>query len=71
MIFHRISRVKAEALRDEIWICARQLIHYRATLDSGGDPAVVGQWIAETQARKLAADARLTAPGGERGRYRR
>jgi len=30
------------------------------------DPAVVGQWISETQARKLAADARLRAATGTR-----
>jgi hypothetical protein len=35
-------------------------------LDSGADPAVVGQWITETQARKLAADARLRAATGAR-----
>ena len=33
-------------------------------LNSGADPAVVGQWITETQARKLAADARLRAATG-------
>ena len=37
---------------------------YRGALDSGADPAVVGQWITETQARKLAADARLRAATG-------
>ena len=35
----------------------RQLWSYRATLDAGGDPAVVSQWITETQAKKLAAEA--------------
>ena len=35
-----------------------------AALDSEADPAVVGQWITETQARKLAADARLRAATG-------
>jgi len=39
---------------------------YRAALDSGADPFVVGQWITETQARKLAADARLRAATGTR-----
>jgi len=36
-----------------------QLAQYRAALDGGGDPAVIGVWISETQAKKLAADARL------------
>ncbi len=39
----------------------RQLTQYRAALDAGSDPAVVGPWITETQARKLAAEARLRA----------
>ena len=39
---------------------------YRAALDSEADPAVVGQWITETQARKLAANARLRAATGTR-----
>ena len=53
-------------LREEITGYGRQLGQYRAALDSGGDPAVVGQWISETQARKLAADARLRALTGTR-----
>jgi site-specific DNA recombinase len=52
---------EAEALGEEIRTCTRQLAQYRATLDKGGAPAVVGQWITETQARKLAAEARLAA----------
>jgi site-specific DNA recombinase len=35
-------------------------------LDSGADPAVVGQWITESQVRKLAAGARLRAATGAR-----
>jgi hypothetical protein len=45
------------SLREEISTCEQKLAQYRAALDSGADPAVVGQWITETQARKLAADA--------------
>jgi hypothetical protein len=62
---------EAQNLRDEIQTCARQLSQYRATLDNGGDPAVVGQWITETQARKLAAEARLTAAEGTKAAPRR
>ena len=39
------------------WCC-------RATLDAGADPAVVIQWITETQVKKLAAEARLHALPG-------
>ena len=52
--------------REEIGTCDQKLAQYRAALDSGADPAVVGQWITETQARKLAADARLRAATGTR-----
>ena len=54
------------ALEDEIKDCGQKLAQYRKALDSGADPAVVGQWITETQARKLAADARLRAATGTR-----
>jgi site-specific DNA recombinase len=53
------------ALRDLIRDSARQLAQYRAALDSGGDPAIVGQWINETQARKLAAEAQLRTFGAQ------
>jgi site-specific DNA recombinase len=54
------------ALEDEISDCNQKLAQYRKALDSGADPAVVGRWITETQARKLAADARLRAATGTR-----
>ena len=54
-------------LRDEVAELDRKLLSYRATLDAGADPAVVSQWITETQAKKLAAEARLRAnPGSQR-----
>ncbi|HEY5985991.1 MAG TPA: hypothetical protein VIV12_06330 [Streptosporangiaceae bacterium] len=55
---------EAAALREEIAQYDRQLAQYRAALDGGGDPAVIGTWISETQAKKLAADARLRACSG-------
>ncbi len=51
-------------LREQITQLDRQLTSYRATLDAGADPAVVSAWITETQARKLAAEARLRAQIG-------
>jgi site-specific DNA recombinase len=53
-------------LREQVAQLDRKLASYRAALDAGGDPAVVGQWITETQARKLAAQARLHAQAGTR-----
>jgi hypothetical protein len=58
---HSEPSPEAASLREEITACDRQLDQYRATLDAGGDPAVVGQWITETQARKLSAETRLRA----------
>lgn len=55
---------EAAALREEISGYAGQIAQYRAALDEGGDPAVLGPWITETQARKLAAEARLRACEG-------
>jgi site-specific DNA recombinase len=43
----------------EIAACQRRLTQYRAALDNGGDPVVVGGSITETQARKLATEGRL------------
>ena len=54
------------SLREEIATCDQKLPQDRAALDSGADPAVVGQWITETQARKLAVDARLRDATGAR-----
>jgi len=56
------------ALHEDIRAAAQNLAQYRATLDAGGDPAIVGPWITETQARKLAAEARLRALEGTRPR---
>jgi site-specific DNA recombinase len=47
------------ALREELARLDRQLGSYRATLDNGGDPAVISEWITETQATKLATRAQL------------
>jgi site-specific DNA recombinase len=53
-------------LREQVTQLDRKLASYRAALDAGGDPAVVSQWITETHARKLAAQARLQAQAGTR-----
>src|SRR5262249_20214365 len=58
---HSEPSPEAASLREEVAACDRQLDQYRATLDAGGDPGVVGQWITETQARKLTAETRLRA----------
>jgi site-specific DNA recombinase len=55
---------EAAALREEISGYDLRIAQYRAALDNRGDPAVLGPWITETQARKLAAEVRLRACEG-------
>ncbi|GAA0577187.1 recombinase family protein [Paractinoplanes ferrugineus] len=48
-----------EKLRRTITEADRKINGYRATLDAGGDPALIAGWIAETTAIKRTAQARL------------
>lgn len=41
-----------------------EISQYRASLKAGADPAVIGPWIAETQAKKVAAQAGMRAATG-------
>ena len=50
----------AEA-RQQLADCERRLTRYRAALDAGADPALVAQWINETQQEKNAVEQRLQA----------
>lgn len=42
----------ADQLRAKIDMLDKRLARYRATLDAGGDPVVVAQWIADTQVER-------------------
>ncbi|MET8177728.1 zinc ribbon domain-containing protein [Streptomyces sp. NPDC005336] len=55
------------AARKVIADCDTKLATHRAALEAGADPAVVTQWITETQARRARAEAELRASskGGE------
>jgi site-specific DNA recombinase len=57
---------QAEAVRAKIAEYDAEISQYRESLKAGGDPAVVGPWIAETQARKVAAQAQIRAATGRR-----
>jgi hypothetical protein len=46
-------------LRAEITACDAKIARYKATLDAGGDPAIVAGWITSTQAERAAALAQL------------
>jgi site-specific DNA recombinase len=46
--------------------CDRKLSRHRAALEAGADPAVVAGWIAEEQARKAEAEARLRRAPAQR-----
>ena len=49
------TSAQAEAARARIADCDRKIAQYRASLDAGGDPVVIGPWIAEIQAKRVAA----------------
>jgi site-specific DNA recombinase len=57
---------RAEAARARINEYDAEIGQYRASLKAGGDPAVIGPWIAETQAKKVAAQAVIRAATGQR-----
>jgi DNA invertase Pin-like site-specific DNA recombinase len=48
-----------EGLRQTIADADHKINRYRATLDAGGDPALIAGWITETTAIRKAAQARL------------
>ncbi|WP_198351808.1 hypothetical protein [Streptomyces typhae] len=61
-----------EAARTVIADCDAKLAAHRAALEAGADPALVTQWITETQARKARAEAGLrTTPQGPGSRMTR
>ena len=58
------THTRAEAARARIADYDAQMSRYRASIDAGGDPAVIGPWIAETQAKKVAAQAEIRTAAG-------
>ncbi len=56
----------ATAARLKIAECDRKLAQHRAALEAGAEPALVTQWIAETQAQRVAAQAQLRQVSGRR-----
>jgi site-specific DNA recombinase len=61
------TQARAEAARARVAEYDAEIAQYRASLRAGGDPAVIGPWIAETQAKKVAAQAETrTATGRDR-----
>jgi site-specific DNA recombinase len=48
-----------EQARHDIAACDAKLRQHRAALEAGADPAIVTGWIAEVQAQRRAAEARL------------
>jgi site-specific DNA recombinase len=60
------ARARAEAASARIANYDAQIGRYRASLDAGGDPAVIGPWIAETQTQKVTAQAEIRTATGRR-----
>lgn len=44
--------------------CERKIVNYRAALDAGTDPKIITEWIAQTQAERSLAEARLRQRNG-------
>ncbi len=55
-----------EAARQEIAECDAKLKQHRAALEAGADPVLVTSWMKETQARRVAAEAKIRKPTGRR-----
>jgi len=62
--------VLEQQARREIADCDANLRQHRAALEAGADPAIVTGWMAETQARRTAAETRMR-PGPQRQRISR
>jgi hypothetical protein len=60
------ASVRVAAAQARIADYDAQLARYRASINAGGDPAVIGPWIAETQAKKVTAQAEIRAATGQR-----
>ncbi|RSN03136.1 recombinase family protein [Nonomuraea sp. WAC 01424] len=56
----------AESLKLKIAECDRKLAQHRAALEAGADPALIAQWMAETQTQRVAAQAQLRQSSGRR-----
>jgi site-specific DNA recombinase len=57
---------RAEEARVHIAEYGTEISRYRESLKAGVDPALVGPWIAETQAKKVTAQAEIRAATGRR-----
>ena len=60
-----MASAQAEAAQARIADCDHKVAQYQARLDAGGDPAVIGPWIAEVQAKRAAAQVELGRTGGQ------
>jgi site-specific DNA recombinase len=68
---HRTSEdpvlaARREAAREAIRHCDERLAKYRAALDAGVDPTVVGRWIREVEAERVRREIELRQASGQR-----
>ncbi|MFI5845848.1 recombinase family protein [Catenuloplanes sp. NPDC051500] len=64
---HTESTAELRAIAD----CDRKIASYRATLDAGGDPTIISEWIAQTQTEKKVAESKLRQRDGKNKRLTR
>jgi site-specific DNA recombinase len=55
---------QSAGLRQTVAECDAKIARYRATLDAGGDPALIAGWISETSAIRAATLARIGIAAG-------
>lgn len=68
----QVESAAVAAARAVISDCEAKLATHRAALEAGADPALVTQWIAETQAKRARAETELrTTTRGRRARMTR
>jgi len=60
------TTARSEAAKARIGEFDRKIAQYRASLDVGGDRAVIGPWMAGTQAQRVAAQAGIRLATGQR-----
>ena len=60
------ARARAATAQARIAEYDAQIVGYRTSIEAGGDPTVIGPWIAETQAKKVAAQAEIRTATGQK-----
>ncbi len=58
------GEARQQAAQEKVRRCDDRLVEYRAALDAGVDPTVVGKWVAEVQLERRRAELELLRSEG-------